>query len=56
MNTGPSKLADWIRYSRLRERDAYLSRAVDYADLERRIWIWEHRERDFFSPVRFDHW
>jgi len=56
MNTGPKKLADWIHYSRLRERDAYLSRAADYADFQRRIRIWEDREREPFSHVRIDHW
>lgn len=48
------KLTEWVRYSEARERDAFLSRAADYADLERRIRIWENRERPFFSPGRFD--
>jgi len=52
MKSTSTKLADWVRYSEQREREAFLSRAADHADLDRRIQIWEEREREFFNAGR----
>lgn len=39
------KLADWFHEVEERERDEFLSKAADHADLERRIRVWEDRHR-----------
>jgi hypothetical protein len=39
------KLVDWFRETEGRERDEFVSKAADHADLDRRIRVWEHRHR-----------
>jgi len=39
----------WLFHLEDREREAYFSRAVDPADLERRIRDWERRRHSFFG-------
>ncbi len=37
------KLADWLHQADERERDEFLSKAANHADLDRRIRVWEER-------------
>lgn len=46
MNSFLNKIAHWfLREVEERERDEFLAKAVDHADLDRRMRVWEH-----------DHW
>ena len=39
------QLVDWFHEVEERERDEFLSKAADHADLDRRIRVWENRHR-----------